>query len=206
MLDSVDIPLPLVPVLEAAMACPAWVPEITSDRHLTSILTDAHLDTWFLVQDANDVAATLKETRPGDSLWPYPSESCAGRVARVTGLAFGYTKSLEPLFTRLVDPQEVVCSDFAFADDTAFLRVLPARLPLVEMLSLVHDWALGIHNLFVERALTPNYDVGKSSLLLVPAGKNSTHNGYWLPATRCLERACVVPSQARGYEQNIWDQ
>ena len=61
-LDSVDIPLPLVPILEA-MACPALVPEITSDKRLTSILTDAHLDTWFHVQDANDLAATLKETR-----------------------------------------------------------------------------------------------------------------------------------------------
>ena len=43
-LDSVDIPLPLVPTLEAAMACPALVPEVSSDKHLTSILTDAHLD------------------------------------------------------------------------------------------------------------------------------------------------------------------
>ena len=46
-LDSVDIPLPLVPILEAAMACPALVPEISSDKHWTSISTDAHLDTWF---------------------------------------------------------------------------------------------------------------------------------------------------------------
>ena len=42
-LDSVDITLP--PVLEAAMACPALVQEITSDKQLTSILTDANLDT-----------------------------------------------------------------------------------------------------------------------------------------------------------------
>ena len=44
-LDSVDIPLQLLPVLEAAMACPALVPEITSDKQLTAILTDAHMDT-----------------------------------------------------------------------------------------------------------------------------------------------------------------
>ena len=67
-LDSGDFPLPLVPILEAAMACPALVPEVSSDKHSTSILTDAHSDTWFHVQDANDLAATLKGTRPGDSL------------------------------------------------------------------------------------------------------------------------------------------
>ena len=63
-LVSVDIPLPLRPVLEAPMGCPSLVPEITSDRLLTSILTDAHLDTWFHVQDADDVAVTLKGIRP----------------------------------------------------------------------------------------------------------------------------------------------
>ena len=51
-LDSVDI------VLEAPMGCPAFVPEITFDRLLTSILTDAHLGTWFRVKDADDVAGT----------------------------------------------------------------------------------------------------------------------------------------------------
>ena len=131
-LDSVDIPLPLVPTLEAAMACPAVVPEITSDKHLTSILTDAHLDTWSHVQDANDLAATLKGTRPGDGLADLffsillcPVLEEVQELESKLGLAFGCSKSPEPIFAKAVDSLEVLCTDITFADDTAFLGVLP---------------------------------------------------------------------------------
>ena len=200
-LDSVDIPLQLLPVLEAAMACPALVPEITSDKQLTAILTDAHMDTWFHVQDANEVAATLKGTRPGDSLADLlfslllsPVLAEVQELEVSLGLAFGLSKSTDPLFATQDDPEEVLCTDVTFADDTAFMGVLPVNLPPDEMLSLVHEWALGIHNIFVKRALIPNYDVGKSSLLLVPAGKNSTHykkvfaaceQGVWIEPALC---------------------
>ena len=160
-LDSVDNPLPLVPILEAAMACPALVPEVSSDKHLTSILTDAHLDTWFHVQDANDLAATLKGTRPGDSLADLlfsillcPVLDEVQDLESKLGLALGCPKSPEKI-AKASDPQEVLCTDITFADDTAFLGVLPAGLPPVDMLSLLHDWALGIHNIFVKRALMP---------------------------------------------------
>ena len=176
-LDSVDIPWPLVPILEAAVACPALVPEVSSDKHLTSILTDAHLDTWFHVQDANDLAATWKGTRPGDSLADLlfsillsPVLAKVQELESKLGLAFVCSKSPEPIFAKASDPHEVLCTDITFADDTAFLGVLPAGLPPVDMLSLVQDWALGIHNIFVKRALIPNHNVGKSSLLPVPAG------------------------------------
>ena len=78
----------------------------------------------------------------------------------------------------------MVCTDITFADDTAFLGVLPAGLPPADMLSQLHHWALGIHNIFVKRALIPNYDVGKSSLLLVPTGNNSRCKKCWLHVTR----------------------
>ena len=123
-LDSVDVPLPLVPILEA-MACPALVPEITSDKHLTSSLTDAHLDTWFHVQDANDLAATLKETPPGDSLADLlfsillcPVLAEVQELESKLGLAFDCSKSPERIFAKAVDPQEVLCTDITFADDT----------------------------------------------------------------------------------------
>ena len=177
------------------------VPEITSDKQLTAVLTDAHMDTWFRVQDANEVAATLKGTRPGDSLADLlfsillsPVLAEVQELEVSLGLAFGLSKSTTPLFATQDDPEEVLCTDVTFADDTAFMGVLPVNLPPDEMLSLVHEWALGIHNIFVKRALIPNYDVGKSSLLLVPAGKNSTHykkvfaaceQGVWIEPALC---------------------
>ena len=41
------------------------------------------------------------------------------------GLAFGFSKSPEPMFAKPVDSQEVLCADITFAEDTAFLGVLP---------------------------------------------------------------------------------
>ena len=115
------------------MACPALVPEVSSDNHLTSILTDAHLDTWFHVQDANDLAATLKGTRPGDSLADllFSILLCfvldeVQELESKLGLAFGCHKRPEPIFAKASDPQEVLSTDITFADDTAFLGVLPA--------------------------------------------------------------------------------
>ena len=209
-LGSVDIPLPLVPVVEAAMACPAMPPEITSDEHLTSVLTDAHLDTWFHVQDANDVAATLKGTRPGDCLADLLFSVLLSLVlAEVQelesklGLAFGFSKSPEPMLAKTVDPQEVLCADITFADDKDFIGVLSAGLPPEEMLTLVQDWAMGIHYIFVKRALIPNCDVGESSLLLVPAGKNFTRYMRVVETCDqgCVDPAWVVPPQACGHEQ-----
>ena len=128
------------------------------------------------MQDANDVTATLKRTRPGDSLADLlfsillsPVLAEVQELESKLGLASGCSKSPEPIFAKIGDPQEVLSTDITFADDTAFLGVLPAGLPPVDMLSLVHDWALGIHNIFVKRALIPNYDVGESSVWIEPA-------------------------------------
>ena len=197
----------------------AWSPlgSPHSDKHLTSVLTDGHLDTWFHVQDANDVAVTLKETWPGDSLADLLFSVLLSLVlAEVQelesklGVACGFSKSPEPTFTKTVDLQqdlqEVLCTDITFADDTAFMGVLPAGLPPEEMWILVHDWAMCIHNIFVKRALIPNNDVGKSSLLLVPAGKKF-HSLQESPGglrTGFVDRAFVVPSQACGTRANIW--
>ena len=67
-LDSVEIPIALVTLLELPISKPALVPEVTSDQHLVSILSDAHQHTRFPVQDVEDVAVTSKGTRPSDSL------------------------------------------------------------------------------------------------------------------------------------------
>ena len=190
------------------MACPALAPEITSDRHLTSILTDAHLDTRFHVQDANDVAVTLKGTRPGDSLADLlfsillsPVLAELQELEASLGLAFRLSLRVSTHCLPRRGILRRLCIEITFADDTAFLGVLPAVLPPAQMLSLVHDWALGIHNIFVKRALIPNYDVVKSSLLL--AGKNSTHYKKALAACdqEGPDRACVVPSQTSRHEQ-----
>ena len=154
------------------------------------------------------MAATLKGTRPGDSLADLlfsillcPVLDEVQELESKLGLAFGCPKSPEPIFAKASDPQEVLCTDITFADDTAFLGVLPAGLPPVDMLSLLHDWALGIHNIFVKRALIPNYDVGKSSLLLVPAKKfHSLQKSAGCMRQGCVDRACFVPSQACGRE------
>ena len=131
------------------MACPALVPEITSDKQLTAILTDAHMGTRFHVQDAIEVAATLKGTRPGDSLADLlfsillsPVLAEVQELEVSLGLAFGLSKSTDTLFATQDDPEVVLCTDVTFADDTAFMGVLPANLPPDEMLSLVHEWAL----------------------------------------------------------------
>ena len=110
-LDSVDI------VLEAPMGCPAFVPEITFDRLLTSILTDTHLGTWRTRMmwrgHGRDSLADLLF-----SIFLSPS----GR----RGLAFGFSKSPEPMFAKPVDPQEVLC-DITFPEDTAFLEGPPCH-------------------------------------------------------------------------------
>ena len=48
-LDSVEIPIALVQLLELSISTPARVPENTSDQQLVSILSDAHQDTLFQV-------------------------------------------------------------------------------------------------------------------------------------------------------------
>ena len=106
------------------------------------------------------------------------------------------------MFAKQGDPEEVLCTDITFTDDTAFLGVLPVGLSPAELLSFVHDWALGIHNIFDKRALIPNYDVGKSSLLLIPAGKfHPLQEGSGCVRRGGADRAYVVPPQTSRHEQ-----
>ena len=60
---------------------------------------------WFHVQDANEVAATLKSTRPGDSLADLlfsillsPVLAEVQELEVSLGLAFGLSKSTDTLF------------------------------------------------------------------------------------------------------------
>ena len=57
------------------------------------------------------------------------------------------------------------------ADDAAFWGLLPSAFPHQSSISLLSTWAVGRHMMFVNRALLPNYDVGKSALFLVPSGE-----------------------------------
>ena len=63
------------------------------------------------------------------------------------GLAFGLSIGFDPLFVTQGDPEEVMCTDVTFAENTAFLGILPGGLLLDGMLGLAQDWALGLHKI-----------------------------------------------------------
>ena len=117
------------------------------------------------------------------------------------GLAFGPSKVDTPLFAKDSYPQEVLCTDVTFADDSAVLGVPPGLVP-ADMLGLIRGRAQGIHNIFARMARIPNFDVVKSSLLLVAAGKNA--HRYKKVLFDCdwqLDRRAVLSSQTCRHQQ-----
>ena len=84
-------------------------------NHLRPAPDDTHLETWFHVQDANDVAVTLNGTRLGDSLADLlfsillsPVLAEVQELEASLGLAFGFSKRDDPLFAKQGDPQEAL--------------------------------------------------------------------------------------------------
>ena len=177
-LDSVDIPVAMLPLLEESLSRPALIPQVTGDPHLANILTDAHQDTWFTVPGVTTAAATLKGTRPGDSLADMlfsillkPALFEVRELLEQLGVSYMPQAVVVSLFARASDPEEAPASDTTFADDVCFMGAVPASTTPEALPQLLSNVASAVHGVMVKRGLSPNYDAGKSELMVSTSGR-----------------------------------
>ena len=65
-LDSLNVPLMLLPQLITHLQNPSLPALTDADDHLREVLKDAHLGTWFTTRGGSELAQSRKGTRPGD--------------------------------------------------------------------------------------------------------------------------------------------
>ena len=64
-IESISAPAQLESALLKLMAEPSMVERHLGDCHLSALLSEAHTNTWFVVEGQSDVARAVKGSRPG---------------------------------------------------------------------------------------------------------------------------------------------
>ena len=67
-LESLDIPVIFVPVIEKLMQEPTLLRRAATAPQLQSLLNDVHTNTWFTVAGTSRIARSRTGTRPGNPL------------------------------------------------------------------------------------------------------------------------------------------
>ena len=176
-IENATVPIAMVPLLQEILARPALFSAYSS-KHLLALLTDIHLDTHFVTEGLETVAATSKGTRPGDPLADAAFNILLAPLLLEVRQAFvqlGVYVTIDSQgpnhFCLEDDPIAAGESDITLADDTVFIAGVPIGLPPEKLESLLAATIGSINASFTARGLQLNYDVGKCSALLFSNGK-----------------------------------
>ena len=149
--------------------------------HLSALLSEAHTNTWFVVEGQSDVARAVTGSRPGccladfvfnvafapalvdvrcalgeaDYLWELPAAPTAFAIEDVAGGVGGEVRA-HPV-------GNTVPSDFTYADDSCFCCVLRRN---IDVASCVIGACVIVANVLLRRGMVVNWDCGKSAALV----------------------------------------
>ena len=220
-LDSVSAPAVLEGALLKMMAEPAIVERYLGDSHLGALLSEAHTNTWFVVDGRRDVARAVKGSRPGCCLADFVFNVGFAPALEEVKLALaeagylwsppvapavfsaseaGGPPSSDPGATPR-PPLEDTSSDFTYADDSCFCCVLRSNVGVAR--SILAACVL-VSDTLLARGMVVNWDRGKSAAVVAIRGALSRsarrdlfveHKGQLaLPGSPCvvhLERTYV---------------
>ena len=194
------------------MAEPSIVERHLGDCHLNALLSEAHTNTWFVVEGKSDVARAVKGSRPGRCLadfvfnvafvpalvdvrcalsgagylWEPPAAtalfSIEGDVGDVGGVACAHP----------VDNS--VPSDFTYADGSCFCCVLRRN---IDVASAIIGACVIVVYVLLGRGMVVNWDRGKSAALVEIRGalSRSAKRELFLEHGSCISlpgTTCVV--------------
>ena len=185
-IESISAPAQLESALLRLMAAPSIVERHLVDGHLSALLSEAHTNTWFVVEGQSDVARAVEGSRPGCCLADF-----ALNVAFAPALA-DVRRALSDAGYLWEPPSEPSLSSFGAL--LAVLRVwlvptqwttlcrLPSRMPMTRasaasfvgtlrllLPSLAHV-SLSLRSVLLRRGTVVNWDRGKSAALLEVRG------------------------------------
>ena len=193
-LESVSAPKQLEPALLALLAEPSIVEQYMGDSHLGALLSEAHTNTWFVVDGIRDVARAVKGSRPGCCLADFVFNVCfapALREVRAALLAAGFlwpTPHAPAVFSVDVagpaggapraHPTSDACSDFTYADDSCFCCVLRRNVGVADTVLRV---CRTVADVLIARGMVVNWDRAKSAAVVVLRGPLSKAGRRELP-------------------------
>ena len=178
-LESSEVPLLLVPVLERLMQEPELAKLDGATDALKALLAEAHDNTWFAVNGAGEAARSKKGTRPGNPLADLlfallvdPAlRDIEADVSRV-GWALDLDADLN-VFCSPGDSPDNSATNTAYADDVVTAALAPLHLGPEATLEVARHVVAIVARRFLERGLLLNPAPGKSELLLIPVGAGS---------------------------------
>ena len=180
-IESISAPAQLEDALLRLMAEPSIVERHLGDSHFTALLSEAHTNTWFVVEGQSSVARAVKGSCPGccladfvfnvafalalvevrvalgdaGYLWEPPS---APSLFPVEGAADGVAGA-----ARAHPVDNSVPSDFTYADDSCFCCVVRRN---ADVASAVVGACVIVAEVLLRRGMVVNRYRGKSAALL----------------------------------------
>ena len=174
-LASLGTPKRLEGALTELLAQPSIVERFVRDEHLAALLSEAHTDTWFVVDGRREVARAVKGSRPGCCFADFVFNVAfapALREARaaLTGRGLLWTPPGAAAVFSAADADAGPASDYTYADDSCLCCVLRSNVGVAE--EVAATCAL-VADTFMRRGMLVNWDRGKSAALVELRGAQS---------------------------------
>ena len=178
---SISAPAQLGSALLKLMAEPSIVERHLGKGHLSALLSEAHTNTWSVVEGQSDFARAVKGSRPGCCLADFvfnvafaPALVDVRRALGEAGFLWEPSAALAVFTIADVDPivrgdahdQPLdfgIPSDFTYADDSCFCCVLRNN---VGVASAVLRACSIVADVLLRRGMVVNWDRGKSAALV----------------------------------------
>ena len=211
-IESISAPAQLESALLRLMAEPSIAEHHLGDCHLTALLSEAHTNTWFVVEGQSDVARAVKGSRPGCCLADFVFNVAFAPALADVRCALGDAGYLwdPPAAPALFsiegvdgDVGGVACahpannpvpSDFTYADDSCLCCVLRRNIAVAPA---VIGACVIVASVLLRRGVVVNWDRGKSAALVEMRGalSRSAKLDFFLEHGTCISlpgTACVV--------------
>ena len=183
-LSSLGTPKRLEGALAELLAQPSIVEWYVRDEHLAALLSEAHTNTWFVVDGRRDVARAIKGSRPGRCLADFVfnvSFAPALREVRAALDAGGFLwppPCAPPVFSLgevgsqggegLACQPADVTSDYTYADDSCFCSVVRRNIHVAATVLRVCVTVSDV--LMMARGMVVNWDRAKSAAIVEVRG------------------------------------
>ena len=187
-LGSISAPAQLESALPKLMAEPSIVERHLGKGHLSALLSEAHTNTWSVVEGHSDVARAVKGSRPGCCLADFvfnvafaPALVDVRRALGVANFLWEPPAALPVLAIAYVDVDNrgvdhvhpvntSVPSDFTYADGSCFCCVLRNNIGVA---AAVLSACTTVADVLMRRGMVVNWDRGKSAALFEIRGSLS---------------------------------
>ena len=180
-LDSIGIPWQLESSLLRLLERPPIVEEALRDPHLAALLSEAHTNTWFVVDGRSEAARAVKGSRPGCSLADlvfnvaFAPALADARAALRKGRYLWTPPAADAVFARPrydgpADAADASVSDCTYADDSCFCCAPRSNEHFGRDLA---DMCARVARALLKRGMVINWLPGKSAALAEPRGRHA---------------------------------